>query len=129
MQVVNCTVAIAGDMRNTVAKENITVAELIILRELHGHDAVRNIQVVGKASVDSHEERERLAGIYAKPPTIVRDVLGATGPVPKTLKEAGIDNEFVIDAPEDGGGRKKASAAQAMKVTDPAEGGAGGDAE
>lgn len=125
MQTVDCVVAINGDMRNTVARQGVTIPELMLLRELHGADAVRHIQVVGKVASDSAEERERLAGIYTKPAGIVREVLGATGPLPKTLKEAGISDEFVVAAPEGAGGKRKASATQELKV--PTEGDKGGE--
>ena len=120
MQDCNCTVAIGGDAGMTVAKYRVTAPELMVLREIHGADAVRNIEVIGDEDIPSNEERERLASIYTKPATIVRDVLGATGPLPKTLADAGIDDEFVIatagdEAPK-ARGRRKASAVQEMEV-------------
>lgn len=119
MQVCNCTVAIAGEAGMSVAKSRVTVPELMILREIHGADAVRNIEVTADEEVSSIEERERLASIYKKPASIVRDVLGASGPLPKTLADAGIDDEFVIapagEAPK-ARGRRKASAVEELEV-------------
>ncbi len=116
MQVCNCTVAIAGEAGMTVAKTGVTVPELLILRAIHGDDAVRNVEITGTVDTSSPEERERLSGIYRKPPTIVRDTLGAQGSLPKTIDETNFPEDFILSAPAKKGGRKKASAVEEMEV-------------
>jgi hypothetical protein len=114
MQVCNCTVAIGGDAGMTITKERVTVPELMVLRAVHGEDAVRNISVIGKSDVSSPEERERLISIYIAPAGIVKDTVGAAGSLPKTLDESGIPEDFIIDS----GAKKskKASATEALDV-------------
>jgi hypothetical protein len=96
MQVCNCTVAIGGEAGMTVVKDLVTVPEIMVLRAIHGEDAVRNIAVVANEDIDSNEERSRLMSIYRMPEGIVKDTLGATGPLPKTIDDSGIGDEFVI---------------------------------
>jgi hypothetical protein len=96
MQIVSCTIAIGGEVGMTVPKDFVSVPELLVLQAIHGNDAVRSVVVTGDESRDSVEERQRLSEIYKSPITIIRDVLGAQGPLPKTLKEAGFPDEFVV---------------------------------
>ncbi len=96
MQVCNCTVAIGGEAGMTVAKDLVTVPEIMVLRAIHGEDAVRNISVVANEDIDSNEERTRLMSIYRMPEGIVKETIGATGPLPKTIDDSGIGDEFVI---------------------------------
>jgi len=117
MQVCNCTVAIGGDAGMTVYKEGVSVAEIAILRGVHGEDAVRNIEVVADEKIDNTEERSRLISIYRSPEGIVKDTFGAVGPLPKTLDEAGISDEFVIsNTVAKTAKAKKASATEELKV-------------
>ena len=96
MQVCNCSVNIGGEAGMSVVKNYVTVPEIMVLRAIHGEDAVRNIEVVSNDDIDSNEERSRLLSIYLMPEGIVKDTLGATGPLPKTIDESGIGDEFVI---------------------------------
>lgn len=119
MQICNCTVAIGGDPGMTVTKERVTVPELMILRAVHGDDAVRNIEVTGESDVSSPEERERLMSIYVNPVGVVKDTVGAAGALPKSIDESGIPEDFVLSAGVKKGKAKKASATEALEV--PAE--------
>jgi hypothetical protein len=117
MQVCNCTVAIAGEAGMTVAKSGVTIAELLVLRAMHGDDAVRNVEITGTVDVSAPEERERLALIYRKPPTLVRDTLGAQGSLPKTIDDTNFPEDFILSAPPKKGGRpKKATGVQELVV-------------
>jgi hypothetical protein len=117
MQLCNITVAIGGEAGMTVHKERVTVPEIMILRAVHGEDAVRNIEVIEDADIDASEERSRLGAVYKNPETIVRDVLGAHGNLPKTLDEAGIDDEFIVsNSVAKTKKSKKASATEELKV-------------
>lgn len=122
MQICNCSVAVGGEAGMTVYKERVTVAEMAILRAVHGEDAVRNIEVIADEKIDSNEERARLASIYKNPEGIVRNTFGAVGPLPKTLEDAGIDDEFVISSavPKAPAKSKKASATEELSVKEDA---------
>jgi len=123
MQVCNCSINIGGEGGMSVVKSFVTVPELMVLRAIHGEDSVRNIEVTSNEDIESNEERSRLMSIYIMPEGIVKDTLGATGPLPKTIDESGIGDEFVISktTPKK---TKKASATEelALPETDaPAE--------
>ena len=115
MQVCNCSVHIGGEAGMSVVKNFVTVPEIMVLRAIHGEDAVRNIEVTSNEDIDSNEERNRLLSIYLMPEGVVKDTLGATGPLPKTIDESGIGDEFVISktAPKK---VKKASATEELEL-------------
>jgi hypothetical protein len=117
MQIVNCTVAIDGEAGMTVAKSNVTLAELLVLRAIHGDDAVRNVEVVDDIKVPAGEERERLNLLYVAPPGIVRDTLGAQGSLPESLDETNFPEDFIIsNAAPKRAAKKKASATEELQV-------------
>jgi hypothetical protein len=116
MQICNCTVAIGGDMGMVVVKERVTVPELMILRAVHGDDAVRNIEVIDTVSMDLADERTRLQTIYNNPEGIVRDTVGVTGALPDDLFDSGIPDDFIINA-----GTKKSSRKKVASATEPLE--------
>lgn len=118
MQIVNCTVAIDGEAGMTVAKTNVSVPELLVLQALHGDDAVRNVEVIGDIKVSAPEERERLSLLYVSPPGIVKETLGAQGSLPESLDETNFPEDFIISAAAPKRSSKKASATEALKVTD-----------
>lgn len=119
MQIVNCTVAIAGEAGMTVLKERVTVPEILVLRAIHGEDAVRNIEVIDDIDTDSNEERQRLASVYKNPEGTVKDTLGAVGALPTTIEDSGIGDEFVISSTLPKAKKaKKASAAEELSVKD-----------
>lgn len=117
MQIVNCTVAIDGEAGMTVSKPGITVSELLVLRAIHGDDAVRNVEVVGDIDVSPAEERERLSLLYIAPAGIVRDTLGAQGSLPESLDETNFPEDFIISAAAPAKkGKRKASATEELQV-------------
>jgi hypothetical protein len=121
MQIVNCTVAIAGEAGMTVYKERVSVPEILVLRAIHGEDAVRNIEVIEDVEAESNEERARLTSIYKMPEGVVKDTLGAVGPLPKTVEDSGIGDEFVISNTVTKTKRaKKASAVEELSVKEEA---------
>lgn len=120
MQKCECTVAIGGEAGMTVSKSGVTVPELLVLRHLHGEDAVRNIKIMTDESIDSNEERARLRAKYTKPATLISDVLGPNGPLPKTVEDAGIGDEFIIETPQTRA-TAKTSATKALKLEQDAE--------
>ncbi len=80
-------VRLGGNINTQVAKDEMTAAEVMVLRYIHGDDAVVNL--VGGADADRspEEERERLELIYR--PERVTAVLGVPGaPMPEKLDAA-----------------------------------------
>jgi hypothetical protein len=116
MQILKCTVAIAGEPGMTVAKENVTLAELLVLRAIHGDDAVRNVEINGWEDVSAAEERERLTLLYRKPIGVVKDTLGAQGALPAAIEETNFPQDFIINAPSPKKGGRKKSAVEEMAV-------------
>ena len=64
MQHVRATVRLSGDLNFTVEKPDITVAEVVLLRAIHGEDAVVNISPIYKSNESLRDERDRLLGAY-----------------------------------------------------------------
>jgi hypothetical protein len=65
MQLVNCLVALGGDPRNTVPKYGITVAEAHVLRAIHGHESLLDVQPLDEESdVSPRAEITHLAETY-----------------------------------------------------------------
>lgn len=100
MQRANCLVSLGGDHGNTVPKYLCTAAEIAVLREIHGDDAVNDIEPIDEIKRSSREERSRLLAIYggAKYPNqkpIVESMFpGVAARVFETLGELELDESF-----------------------------------
>jgi predicted nucleotidyltransferase len=117
MQLLNCTVAIGGEAGMTVFKERVTVPELMVLRAVHGDDAVRNIEVTGTTTFTSADERERLGLVYISPEGVVRETLGVVGSLPMELSEANIPEDFIISgSAQKTSKRRKAAEVESVEV-------------
>jgi hypothetical protein len=75
MQLYDAKVRLNGSVANEVNKHSITAAEVMILRALHGEDAVVNIAPVGEEQRPHLQERQRLYGIYANINTLTAEAL------------------------------------------------------
>lgn len=64
MQVYRCKVRLAGNVQNEVPKIEVTAAEIIVLRHLHGEDAVVDIKPTTMDKRSHEEERDRLSRLY-----------------------------------------------------------------
>jgi hypothetical protein len=64
MQVYRCKVRLAGSLLNEVWKDEATAPEIILLRAMHGDDAVVEITRTSMDKRPHAEERERLKNIY-----------------------------------------------------------------
>lgn len=104
MQTANIMLAIGGDRGNTVPKYAISVAEIVLLRAIHGEDAVFDVEPLETPAMDegmaisNRAELNRLRRVYdakdADGNRIVDQVYpGAAARVFETLEE--------IDLPED----------------------------
>lgn len=81
MQLAECVVRIAGDIQNTVKKYKVTPAEMLVLRRLHGDDAVVETKITGSKKISNKEELDRIKEIYV-------DRFGSSNPDrPNVVKE------------------------------------------
>lgn len=80
MKLYSCKVRIGGSLYNEVRKSDVTAPEIVILKHMHGDDAVVEIEETGKNKLSQGEERERLIGLYA-------DGLVSHSKAPKTPPE------------------------------------------
>lgn len=64
MQLVHCTVNLAGDPRYQTKRNHVSVPEILVLKAVHGDDAVVDIVYAGERSADG--EYERLMNFYGK---------------------------------------------------------------
>lgn len=70
MKLYTCKLRLAGATTNEILKSDITAAEVEVLRELHGVDAVVDIKASGDTDRSSQEERARLRREYANPESL-----------------------------------------------------------
>lgn len=70
MKLYSCKLRLAGATTNEIYKPDVTAAEIEVLRELHGVDAVVGIEETGESKIGSAEERARLRRIYANPESL-----------------------------------------------------------
>lgn len=64
MQLYNCKVRLSGSLYNEVPKDEVTAAEITLLRVIHGNDGVADIVHKGEVERSDIEERGRLNFIY-----------------------------------------------------------------
>jgi len=100
MRFCDVDVCLGGDRNHVVRKNGVSVAEIEILRAIHGPDAVQNITPRHQKHVNTAEELDRLRRMYrrnvATADSTYRDVVSAvfSGPRPKlptTLADVGVD--------------------------------------
>ena len=112
MQIVSCEIALGGDIRSTILKHNVTVAELVVYRYKHGEAAVTNISLTGEEEMDDLLERDRL-GAFFKDEDVV-EIFGGHGALPQTLVDARIVDELMAH-----GETVKAPVKKAVKKSTP----------
>lgn len=64
MKLLNCTVRLGGDLLHAVPKERISEREVMLLRHIHGSDAVVDLKQVGDIEIAAMDEYHRLARFY-----------------------------------------------------------------
>lgn len=122
MQRANCLVSLGGDHGNSVPKNLCTAAEIAVLREIHGDDAVNEIQPVDDIKRSNRDERSRLLAIYGaarypdQKPIVETMFPGVAARVYETLDELDLDESFFKPT-----GRLKARPAVAPVEAKPAE--------
>lgn len=102
MQLSNLTLRLGGSMLHTVPKINCTPAEILVLRALHGDDAVVDVRPTKFDKTRRHEdEYERLSTLYDRAASTLapggdsKSVMGQLFPgamkkLPVHLKEIGL---------------------------------------
>lgn len=99
MELADVLVALGGDKGNTVPKR-VTAAEILVLRQIHGDDAVFDIRPADHSEIRPREELARLRGEYGGAKDQNGDALiervypGANPPVPTTLDDLELPEEF-----------------------------------
>lgn len=103
MQHCSCIVYLDGDRNSSVHKPDVTVAEIALLRAIHGSDAVGGVKptYVGKEKPAAELERLRFAyqnsNVTKEGAPLVDSVYPGRNPsLPKTLADLGED-----DGPDD----------------------------
>lgn len=102
MQTANALVALGGDSGNTVPLYGLTVAEIAVLRLIHGNEGVNDIEPVGTVERTHRAERTRLIEKYGKAdetgnfkaPAVEALFPGVAARVFETFAEAEIDDSF-----------------------------------
>jgi hypothetical protein len=97
MQRASVTVRLAGDLRNTVELAEVSPAEVLVLRHIHGNDAVVNVRPNGNDRGRSVDERGRLTERYRKHFSAVFP--GSAPTLPDTFADIGVDVYADDDAP------------------------------
>lgn len=109
MQIGSCIVRLGGDLGNSVFKQGVTPAEIVVLQSIHGADAVLDIKQTGNDRRAHGEELQRLVERYGrakndKEESIVSKIwpspIGLKLPV--NFKDVGIDI-MGDDEPKKGG--------------------------
>lgn len=87
MQFYSAKIRLSGSLNNEVRREDLTAAEIGVLRHLHGETALVEIEAAAGSSDRSDAvERLRLVGVYGE--KTVKEVLGTSvHPLPKELPD------------------------------------------
>lgn len=142
MQLANIMVRLGGSLLNTVHVANASPAEILVLRAIHGDDAVTDVRPTKFTPKRHDAEFERLATKYdraasmaapgsEKSPLLSRLFPGAIKKLPERLADVGMPD---LDEPEDDdddadeepkprrrGKRSTAKAKEEPKAEEPAE--------
>lgn len=107
-------IRLKGSVQNEVIAAALSVPEILILRKLHGKDAVVNMEPIENQKVKNADERARLHRKYGRglasmePPLSVDRLFGTYAPLPKSLDELDPDAiESDDDAEEEKKDKKK----------------------
>jgi hypothetical protein len=111
MKAYDCKLRLAGSVTNEVPKMGVSAAEIEVLREIHGNDAVVDIKEIGDLKRDSAAERAHLKRLYANPETLntqqfkrkaemLRNLFGHDRlPLPADLAEVAPRDDEEVDEP------------------------------
>lgn len=140
MQTASIILALNGERDNQIPKYNVTPAEALLLRALHGDEAVTEIAINGENEITSRAERTRLFDFYSRAnprggrmcPELDALFPGNAARLPTTFEEIELDDSFFkaergvkavdpLDHDEDGkkGGSKRKTERKAKKSEEP----------
>lgn len=105
MQTASILLSLSGERDNQIPKYNVTPAEAMLLRALHGDEAVTEIDIVGANETTSRAERGRLFAFYSRPnprggrmcPELDALFPGSAARLPDTFDEIELDESFFKD--------------------------------
>jgi hypothetical protein len=131
LQTATCYVYLGGDKGTSVPLGSVTVAEIAVLRLIHGTDAVHDIEPTGEIERTHREERQRLVDTYGR--AMIDDEAGQRVSAVQALFPGAAARVFTsfdeIDVPDEcfkaekrmtaKKGKKPAKAALADPVDDP----------
>lgn len=107
MDYYNLKLRLHGDVRHEVLKKDMSAPEVVVLRAVHGDDAIVNLEYSKTADVDDAAERERLHMRYGgalnklEPKTNIQHMFGGDHmPLLDTLKGVAKPNKKVVAAPK-----------------------------
>ena len=104
MHLYACKVRLHGSVMNEVPKEDVTACEVMILRLIHGDDAIVALRCTGDVARSDEEERARLSDAYGAAfpgKDIVRETFGVSGvPIPKFIPGVPFAYEPTIEKTE-----------------------------
>lgn len=89
MEMYRAEVCLGGLITNTVVKEEVTAAEIVILRGIHGDDAIKSIKPLGNKNRTYQKEFDRLQRAYGKA-KVAKSFPGARPILPQKLADVGI---------------------------------------
>jgi hypothetical protein len=125
MQHCSCTVYLGGDLGHSVWKADVTVAEIALLRAIHGEDACQDIQPTFMAKTKQADELERLRALYSasnitkEGKRMVDEVYPGRNPtLPVNLSDIGV--EYGADGVQDAKAVAPAEESVATEDTAPA---------
>ena len=103
MDLCTCTVRHNGNLGMTIEKGEhnpVTPAEIVVLRHIHGFDAVVNIQFNRQTNRSNMNELDRLKRFFGE--AVVAECFpGARPQLPSTLAEARLAEDEPPELPED----------------------------
>lgn len=125
MQHCSCRVFLAGSRNNDIPKHDVTVAEIAVLRFLHGDDSVHAIKRTYMSREAHGAEIKRLKDFFG-PEVVERMWPGVSPRLPVKLSDIGITDEGVseelaasVEDPEDTVDRVSRSLEAAQKGVAP----------
>lgn len=92
MQLYRCTVNHAGNRDMRIHKEGMTAADIVILRRIHGAEAVNDVVATKETRRAAVKERDRLVETYGRR-KFAESFPGPLPRLPLTLTEAGLTEE------------------------------------
>ena len=115
MQIYSCKVRLSGNVNNEVRKPEVSAAEVLVLRQLHGADAVLEVKRVRMEHAPHAKERDRLNRVYGA--KIITQLFGAAhNDLPVRVADLDETDGDEAPAPKRPVGRPSRAAAEAESL-------------